>query len=106
KKRPCPSHRVSSLMRLAVINLLRRRSVFPAPLSSTHQRLDSAAFFFLAPQCAFDTPGMSIHTEPFLDGSGQVRRAQRRIARSELHSEVQNVRPEFVALSRPALLGQ
>ena len=63
-------------------------------------------FFFLPPQCAFDTPWMSIHSEPFLDGSSQVQRAQRRIACPELYSEVQNLRREFVASPWPSLLGQ
>jgi len=70
------------------------------------QQLDSAAFFFLPPQCAFDTPWMSIYSEPFLDGSSQVQGAQRRIACPELYSEAQNLRREFVASPWPSLLGQ
>ena len=80
--------------------------MFPALLSCVRQWLDSATFFFLPSQCAFDTPWMNIYSEPFLDGSSQVQRAQRRIARAELRSEVQNLRGEFVTLPRSALLGQ
>src|SRR5438876_1453305 len=54
----------------------------------------------------YTTPWMSIHSEPFLDGSSQVQRAQRRIACPELYSEVQNLRREFVASPWPSLLGQ
>ena len=75
-------------------------------LSCMRQQLDAATFFFLPPQCAFDTPWMSIHSEPFPDGSSQVQRAQRRIACPELYSEVQNLRREFVASPWPSLLGQ
>jgi len=69
EKWPCPSHRNSNTLRFADVDLRRRRSVFPAPLSCVRQRLDSATFFFLPLECAFDTPGMSIYSKPFLDGT-------------------------------------
>lgn len=80
--------------------------MFPALLFCVRQGLDLATFFFLPYQCAFDTPWMSIYSELFLYGSSQVQRAQRRIARAELHSEVQNLRGEFVTLPGSSLLGQ
>src|ERR1700692_888382 len=106
EKWPCPSRQNSNTLRLVAVDLRRRRSVFPALLSCVRQRLDSATFFFLPSQCAFDTPWMSIYSEPFLDGSSQVQWTQRRIARSELRSEGQNLRREFVAFPGPSLLGQ
>src|SRR5437016_5247181 len=106
EKWPCPSLQNSNTLRLVAVDLRRRRSVFPALLSCARQRLDSATFFFLPSQCAFDTPWMSIYSEPFLDGSSQVQRAQRRIARPELHSEVQNLRREFVTWPGSWLLGK
>ena len=72
EKWSCPSPQNSNTLRLVAEDLRRRRSAFPALLSCVRQCLDLATFFFLPSQCAFDTPWMSIHSELFLDSSGQV----------------------------------
>jgi hypothetical protein len=106
EKWPCPNRQKSNTLRLVAVDLRRRSSVLPALLSCVRQRRDSARFFFLSSQCALDTPWMSIYSEPFLYSSSQVQRTQRRIARPELHSEVQNVRREFVTFPGSSLLRQ
>jgi len=72
EKWPCPSRQQSNTVRLAAADLRRRRSVFPALLACAHHQLYSATFFFLPPECAFDTPWMCTYSKPFLDGRGQV----------------------------------
>src|SRR5258708_39140478 len=103
---PCPSPQNSKSQRLALEVLRKQRSALAAPRCSARRSPDSAPFFFLAAQRAFYAARVGRYGEPLLNGSDQSRRADGRVACTELGSEVQNLWRKLVALAGSSFFGQ